>query len=49
MLADDFSHEAQAKRLYGLGEMEREGVPLGVGKSQGSNVLRLFHATGGTR
>lgn len=27
-MADQFSHEAQAKRLYGLGEMEREALEV---------------------
>lgn len=27
-MADNFSHEEQAKRLYGLGELEREALEL---------------------
>ena len=27
-MAGDFSHEEQAKRLYGLGEMEREALDV---------------------
>jgi hypothetical protein len=27
-MADDFSHEEQAKRPYGLGEMEREALDV---------------------
>ena len=27
-MADEFSHEAQAKRLYGLGELEKEALEV---------------------
>lgn len=41
-MADDFSHEEQAKRLYGLGEMEREALECYGSSSVKPSAARIL-------